>query len=67
MIMLTKDEKASRFDALQTAFGITKMLYTERMVSATAKYKDGSIISAYNKGLADAYEQMIEDIERWIV
>ncbi len=65
--MLTKEEKAKRFDSLQFAFEIAKDTYKRRSLEASAKYKTADIIGAYNKGLADAYAQMLEDIERWIV
>jgi len=67
MITLTEKEKADRFDALQTAFLITQKRYTAQKLDATSKYRDASIIGAYNKGLADAYEQVLDDLERWII
>lgn len=69
MIHLTQDEKASRFDSLQAAFSFTKKNYERRMNDAENKYNrsGGDVIGAYNKGLADAYKDMTEDIEKWIV
>jgi len=63
MIRLTEKEKADRYDALQTAFKYTKERYADR--KSEAQKDNSGIIGAYNKGLADAYAYMIEDIERW--
>lgn len=60
---LTQKEKADRYDSLQTAFKYTKERYEDRR-SEAQKLIPG-IIGIYNKGLADAYTCMIEDIERW--
>lgn len=67
MIHLTQKEKADRFDALQVAFNITKQAYNSLQIEASKRYKSDDVISAYNKGLSDAYIRIIEDIERWIV
>lgn len=60
---LTDKEKADRYDALQTAFKYTKERYADRRSEAQKPIP--GIIGIYNKGLADAYTYMIEDIERW--
>jgi len=67
MLHLTEDEKARRFDALQTAFDITKDNYERRRREAELRYEGGDVISAYNKGLADAYACIIADLEKWRV
>lgn len=67
MIHLTQKEKADRFDTLQSAFQFTKHNYNGRQIEAAKRIKGGDVISAYNKGLSDAYIGFIEDLERWIV
>lgn len=67
MIHLTKEEKASRFDSLQIALEHTKKIYQERQATAEKNYRNADVIGAYNKGLSDAYTQVIDDVERWIV
>ena len=65
MIHLTEKEKADRYDALQTAFKYIKEIYEDRQSEAQGRYKNADLIGAYNKGLADAYSFIIQDIERW--
>lgn len=65
MIRLTEKEKASRYDALQTTLHYAKERYEDRQSEAEGKYNGGDLIGAYNKGLADAYDYIIQDIERW--
>lgn len=65
-IHLTRDEKAKRYDALQVAIKTEREAFMQREKDALQKYKDASIIGAYNKGLADAYEQAVDSLGRWI-
>ena len=67
MINLTVKEKADRFDALQAAFRHTKEMYEKRRNDAGKRYKDASVIGAYNKGLSDGFGYIIDDLERWLV
>ena len=66
---LTKTEKAARYDALQTAIRYTTDAYRARRQENLKNYEaygaDTGILGAYNKGMADAYGQMIETLERW--
>lgn len=66
---LTKAEKAARYDALQVAIRYTAKAYLarrqENLMSYEAYGADTGILGAYNKGMADAYGQMIETLERW--
>ena len=69
MIKLNKEEKASRWDALQVAIRYTTEAYRARRQENLQNYEaygaDTGILGAYNKGMADAYGQMIETLERW--
>lgn len=69
MIRLTKEEKAARYDALQTAIRYTATAYRSRRAECQKRYEaygaDTGVIGAYNKGMADAFEQTIETLERW--
>ena len=67
---LTKAEKAARYDALQTAIRYMAKQYRTRRTECLQRYeaygaKTGAL-SAYNKGMADAYEVMAEVLERWV-
>lgn len=66
---LTSKATAERWDALQAAIQHTLMFYRTRRDEAQRKYDnlfDGApLIGAYNKGLAEAYESIIEHLERW--
>jgi hypothetical protein len=64
---MTEREKADRFDALQAAFRITRDNYIRLREDADLRYTEASVIGAYNKGLADGYGRIIDDLERWIV
>lgn len=66
MAILTTKEKADRYDALQAAIENTIEIYRRRQHDAKKKYKDASIIEAYNKGLADAYEATIQTLKRFM-
>lgn len=63
---MTRGEKANRYDALQVAFKYTKERYQDRKSESEGRYKGNDPVSAYNKGMADAYGQIIDDIERWM-
>lgn len=65
MIRLTEQEKASRYDALQTTFKYAIERYQDRQSEAEGHYKGGDPISAYNKGQADAFGYIIKDLEMW--
>lgn len=65
MARLTTREKAERYDALQSAIEYTIELYKRREQDAKAKYKDATVIGAYNKGLADAYKDTIQTLRRF--
>lgn len=69
MIKLSKEEKASRWDALQAAIRFMAKQYRTRRTECLQKYEaygaDTGVLGAYNKGMADAYGQMIETLERW--
>ena len=66
---LTKAEKAAQYDALQVAIRYTAKAYLARRQENLKSYEaygaDTGILGAYNKGMADAYGQMIETLERW--
>ena len=62
---LTEKEKASRYDALQTTFKYAIERYQDRQSEAEGHYNGPDPISAYNKGLADAYGFIIKDLEMW--
>lgn len=51
MIHLVEKEKADRFDFLQVAFKHTKEMYEKRRKDADQRYRDASVIGAYNKGM----------------
>lgn len=65
MAILTTKEKADRYDALRVAIENAIEIYRRRQYDAKNNYKDASIIGAYNKGLADAYEATIQTLERF--
>ena len=69
MITLTKSEKASRYDALQTAIRYTSKAYQTRQTECLRNYEaygaDTGVIAAYNKGMADAFGIFLEALERW--
>lgn len=69
MIQLTNKEKAERWDALQAAIRYTAKAYRTRRAECQKNYEaygaDTGVIGAYNKGLADAFGQVAEMLERW--
>ena len=67
MIHLTKEEKVARFDSLQVAFKYAKEKYKDWKRMSDRRNVDGGVISAYNKGMSDAYESFIRDLERWMI
>ena len=62
MAKLTEREKAARYEALQAAIDIMIDIYKRREQDAKAKYTDATIIGAYNKGLADAYKEIVKTL-----
>ena len=64
---MTLKEKADRYDVMQTTLAVALENYHIKIINATKRCVEKSYIGAYNKGLADAYTQAAEDIERWIV
>lgn len=67
MINLTKKEKAARYDALQTAIKYTIKAFKRRKTEGMKNYEAyGALnIGAYNLGMAQAFGQAIEALERW--
>lgn len=69
MIRLTKEEKAARYDSLQTAIRYTADAYRSRRAECQKRYEaygaDTTTIAAYNKGMADALGAVAEMLERW--
>lgn len=68
MITLTKSEKASRYDALQAAIRYTLEAYRKRQHECDEHYSayGAGPLGAYSKGMADAYSQAAETLERWL-
>ena len=62
MAKLIEREKAARYEALQAAIDIMIDIYKRREQDAKAKYTDATIIGAYNKGLADAYKEIVKTL-----
>ena len=69
MIKLTKEEKANRYDALQTAIRYTAKAYQTRRTECQRNYEaygaDTGVLGAYNKGMGDAFGIFLETLERW--
>lgn len=67
---LTKQEKTARWDALQAAIRYVVKSYRTRRAECLQRYEaygaDASVLGAYNKGMADAYEQVSATLERWL-
>ena len=68
MIKFTTEEKAARYDALQTAIKYTIKEYKRRRTEAMKNYQAyGALnIGAYNLGTAEAFGQAVEAMERWV-
>lgn len=69
MIKLTKEEKASRYDALQSAINHTIESYQRRQKDSDKRFdeaKQAGIVGAYSKGQADAFGLIVSDLERWV-
>lgn len=68
MINLTTEEKAARYDALQTAIKHTIKAYKRRRTEAIKNYQayGACNIGAYNLGAAEAFGQAVEAMERWV-
>lgn len=63
---LTQREKADRYDSLQTAIGYQlDSLKGMRNASAEASKGDPSNIGAFHLGQKNAFDFMIEILERW--
>ena len=58
-------EKASRYDALQAAFDCTLRNYQRRQEEAENNI-DVNLIGAYNKGLSDAYKDIIIQLKAFM-
>ena len=67
MIKLTVQEKAERYDALQTAIKYTMKDFKRRKNEGLKNYEAyGALnIGAYNLGMAQAYGNAVEALERW--
>jgi len=68
-IHLTKEEKARRYDSLQTAFKYTKETYQQRRTDAASDYERygaNNILGSYSRGIMLCYDLFLEDLERWI-
>lgn len=67
MTKLTVQEKAERYDALQTAIKYTMKDFKRRKTEGLKNYEAyGALnIGAYNLGMAQAYENAVETLERW--
>lgn len=67
---LTQKEKAARYDALQTAIRYMAKQYRTRQTECLQRYElygaKTGVLSAYNKGMADAYGLSAEVLERWV-
>ena len=63
MARLTKEEKADRYDALQVAIEINIKTYKSRIKETEERYTNrADTIATYNKGLHDAYVDMVADL-----
>ena len=62
MAELTIKEKAERYDALQVAIDLMLDSYKRREQDAKANYKGVDVISIYNKGKADAYNNICKTL-----
>lgn len=72
MSTLTRKEKADRFDALQTTFKYTKEIYKRLKKDADERKEErhedaAALFGAYDRGLSDAFEHIIKDLDRWIM
>ena len=66
---LTKQEKASRYDSLQCAIELKTRFLRELRDANLKAYGEApspSLIDAYSKGQADAFDLLIHDLERWL-
>lgn len=60
---MTKEEKASRYDSLQVAIKINIDTYKSRIKETEKRYTNrADVIATYNKGLHDAYVDMVADL-----
>lgn len=66
---MNKEEKADRYDALQSAIKHTIESYQRLRKDMDKRYSDAKevgILGAYNKGYADACDMIVDDMGRWI-
>lgn len=67
---MTNKEKAERYEALQMAIKVSLDGYIMRRDDAETKYNEhiqtAPIIGGYEKGLHDAYKNIVETLERWL-
>lgn len=69
MIRLTKEEKAARYDALQSAIQHTIESYQRRRKDMDKRFSDAQevgVLGAYSKGYADACGMIVDDMGRWV-
>ena len=64
MARLLESEKAARYDALQVAIECNIKNYKRRAKEAGDRYREADVLGAYNKGLADAYRDAVEMLEK---
>lgn len=66
---LTTQEKARRYDSLQCAIELKVRFLREQRDADLKAYGEApsqSLIDAYSKGQADAFNLLIHDLERWL-
>ena len=61
---MTDEEKARRYDNIQTTAKIDIEEYEAKKKDASTRYQEGKPIevSSYNKGKADAFDEMIRTL-----
>ena len=65
---LTKEEKANRYDSLQTAIKLTIKQYRKRKTELKNDGRNGRmpLLAAFNEGEILGITKAIEDMERWV-
>lgn len=66
---LTTREKAERYDGLQCTIELKTRFLREQRDADLKAYSEAtspSLIDAYRKGQADAFDRLIHDLERWL-
>lgn len=69
MTILTKEEKAERYDALQVAIKHTISIYRKLRDESYEKYErygQEGTFGAYNFGFSDGVGFALKDLERWV-